>query len=230
MSTTGQPANSTANRNGAKSNTPIPAVKKEKVITTRMVDMYGVAAFIAIGALAYGLGFRPLIQRHQHATSEKQLISTTRDRLNKQQVSVSTFRDQLTSLRQQYQSSPVTLESTRKLNEKLSILSDVAAKNAIVLDDLQPDKSSAGSQFDSLPIHLSGSAAMPAFIRLLHQLHQDQPDLGLVSFDLAGNPREAVPAKFSAQLIWYTQPSRKSGIALSPEQAASTSTANRSVP
>ena len=224
-----QSANSTSGR--AAAGKPV-APKLASHLSVRAIDAYGVIGLIAVGMAAFFLGFRPLVQRHQIATDEREQISTTREKLSQQQSALANSRSQQALLRQQYQGAGIALESARNLNDRLASLSEVAGSNAVILDDLQPDKSASGPQFDSLPIRLTGGGPMPACAGLLHQLHRDWPDVGVVSFDLSGNPRDQADVpKLNVQLVWYTQPTQKKiRLAGAADQATEPGKNNRSLP
>ena len=207
MSTTTQTSGSSGNssRAGRLSAATASPSRHVSAASLHAIHLYGVVALVLIGLLAYYAAFRPLIQRHAFVSDEHSLINSTRAKLGQQQLKIAVQRELLAACRQSYQSHVIRLESSRKLNDRLASVSEVASRNDALIDDLQPDKSAAGVQFDSQPIHMTGSATLPAFARLLHQLRSEQADVGITTFDLTNTSRDEAAAKFTLNLVWYTE-------------------------
>lgn len=191
-----------------------PFVSREVVACPEAwkIDSIGALVLIGLSAVAYFAGVNPLLQRHAMVQNQRIELAAARDKSGETQQMLSVLNRQLGVARKSLAASPLCLQPVAGLNQRLALVTDLATRGGAGLDDLQPGKSTAGAQYDVLPIHVAGTGTFPAFAGLLHQLRQDFPDTALGSLEISGNPQdEAGAAKFSVELLWYTEPSKPAG-------------------
>jgi hypothetical protein len=176
------------------------------------IDSIGALVLISLSALAYFAGVNPLLQRHAMVQNQRIELVAARDKSAEVQQMLTVLNRQLGVAQKSLAASPLRLQPVAGLNQRLALVTDLATRGGAGLDDLQPGKSTAGAQYDALPIHVAGTGTFPAFAGLLHRLRQDFPDTALSSLEISGNPQdEAGTAKFSVELLWYTEPSKPAG-------------------
>ena len=196
----------------AKQNAIAPAISpssRKPVLRTTAVqlDAMAMAVLLAVTAIVYFFGFSPLLERHALVNRQQQELGSVREKLSESQRILADLHQQSIVAAQQLEASPLRLQPVSSLNQRLALVSDLAMQGGAALDDLQPGKSSAGSRYDALPIHVAGTGSFPAFTALLHRIRAEFPDTGIRTFELSGNPQEeAAKAKFSVELLWYTEP------------------------
>ena len=195
-----------------------PAISAKSVVARRKsianpdawkVDAAGFASLALLSALTYLGGVNPLMARHAAVRAQQTELIAGRAKSVDIQRAIAMAKEQLTHARQQLAASPLLLQPVAGLNQRLALVSDLAAHGGAGLDDVQPGKPEAGAQYDALPIHVAGSGTFPAFTGMLHRLREEFPDIGISGLDIAGNPQvETDIAKFSVDLLWYTEPTR----------------------
>ena len=194
---------------GTANSTSLPR-KPAILASANQIDALGVIGMVAISALVYGLGINPLLERHALASRQQQEMTGIREKANESQKILTDLQKQSTAAAQQLEASPLRLQPVTQLNQRLALVTDLAMQGGATLDDLQPGKSSAGSRYDALPIHVAGTGSFPAFTALMHRLHTEFPDTGVSTFEMSGTPQEdPAKAKFSVELLWYTEPVKR---------------------
>lgn len=195
--------------NGPATATSVPR-KPGIQASAHQIDAVGVIGMVAISALVYGLGINPLLERHALSIHQQQEMTRIREKANESQKILTDLQKQSTAAARQLEASPLRLQPVTLLNQRLALVTDLAMQGGATLDDLQPGKSSAGSRFDALPIHVAGTGSFPAFTALMHRLHMEFPDTGVSTFEMSGTPQEdPTKAKFSVELLWYTEPLKR---------------------
>ena len=198
------------NLNSSDKAVPASAVRLTINVTALQMDALGVGAMLVISAAIYCFGIGPLIERHSRAHWQQGELSIAYGNLSESQKILANLRDRSALATQRIKASPLKLQPVTQLNQRLALVADLATQGGATLDDVQPGKTSAGTRFDVLPIHVAGTGSFPAFTAMLHRVHTQFPDTGISTFELSGSPQEeAASAKFSVELIWYTEPHRQ---------------------
>ena len=209
--------------NTAPHSSTVPMRRVARVISpeTWKVDGVGALILIALSAAGYLLGASPLLARHASVQEQQLELVAARGKSAEVQTSLARVQQQLAVAQGLLAASPLRLQPATILNQRLASVTGLAGQGGVGLDDVQPGKSVAGPQYDTLPIHVTGTGSFPAFTALVHRLRQEFPDTGISSFNISGTPQEAdVGAKFSMDLLWYT----------APLKAAAKTSAKREVP
>jgi Tfp pilus assembly protein PilO len=174
------------------------------------INAVGVAALMAMSALAYLCGVRPLLDRHDLAVRQKTELSAARIKSADTQRAWAKMQQELADAQNALAAAPLRLQPVAALNQRLALVSDLAIQGGAGFDDVQPGKSTEGTRFDSLPIRITGTGSYTAFTALLHRLRQEFPDLGVTMFDIAGSAQNgAGESHFTVDLLWYTSPAKQ---------------------
>jgi len=174
------------------------------------VHACGLAAVIALSAVAYLFGFAPMLEgRHQAAAARRDLD----DRRQKATQLVSQRRSlaaELDDLGHKQADSPLRLEPQTQINRRLAGLTDLAAAAGLDLRGIQPGKPAPGPKAGGVtigvvPIDLTGTGSFRACAAFLHNVRQSFPDSGVSDFQLSSTPADPpAPAAFHFTILWYT--------------------------
>ena len=176
------------------------------------VNGIALAVLAALTGVAYACGVRPLLDRHELAMRQQSELEIARAKSADVQRLCASLQQQLADLQRALAAAPLKLQLASTLNQKLAVVTDLAAQRGAGLDDVQPGKSADGPQFSSMPIHVAGAGSFPAFAGLLHRLRQGHPDIAVMAFDIVGTPRDNTgSARFAVDLLWYTEPAANVG-------------------
>jgi hypothetical protein len=181
------------------------------------VDMIGALALLTLTVAAYVLGIAPLLSRHEFVRRQQIELAQAHAKAREASAELATAQQELVAARQQVTATPLRLQPASQLNQRLALVTDLATRSGARLDDLQPGKATDGARYGVLPIRVAGTGSYPTFAALLSRLRAECPDLGINGFDVSGTPVEgAAPAKFSFDLVWYTQPASKAPAVAAP--------------
>lgn len=198
---------SSAKQNSTTAATPIIPRKPIIRVTVIQLDAITIAVLLGVTAIVYFFGISPLLERHALILRQQQELGTVREKESDSQKILGELQLQTAVAARQLEASPLRLQPVSSLNQRLALVTDLAMQGGAALDDLQPGKNSAGSRYDALQIHVAGTGSFPAFTAMLHRIHAEFPDTGISTFELSGNPQEEpAKAKFSVELLWYTEP------------------------
>lgn len=173
------------------------------------VDAAGMIAIALLSAVAYLAGVSPMLSRHAAVRGQQQELNAAKAKSADLQRVLATSKEQLALTHRALAAEPLRLERAASLNQRLAIVTDLAMQGGAGLDDVQPGKITPGPQYDAMAIHLAGTGSFPAFAALVHRLRNDFPDIGISGLEIAGSSQELLDtAKFSIDLLWYTQPAK----------------------
>jgi len=101
----------------------------------------------------------------------------------------------------------VQLESAAAVNARIGKLTDLATRNDLKVDEVQPAEASYGKDYGCVPIRLMGSGTYRTWTTFLHQLAQSFPDISVDSFELLVKAKRAQRAAgVPVNLVWYVRP------------------------
>jgi hypothetical protein len=171
-------------------------------------DAVGLAALAALTAAAYFLGAAPLLERHASFAEQQTELVDTRRKTIEAATDLTALQEDSSRVQQRFAACPLRLQSADAINRRLALITDLAAESGAVLDDLQPGKLASGSQYGSLAIKVAGTGSYATFAALLRRLRERCPDAGINAFEVwtAPKPDQEAPAKFTFELVWYTEP------------------------
>ena len=167
----------------------------------------GAGGMVALSLLGYFAGLRPLLQQHDHSTNQRRMLVAETARAEDLQKQERALDRSLVRTRQALADSPLTLQIASFRNERLALLTDLAAAHGLTVDGIQSGDVERDEHFDRVPIVLSGKGSFPNCGRFLHRLNRTFPDMGVKSFHVNGQPgRKPRDVTFSYDMIWYAAP------------------------
>jgi hypothetical protein len=185
------------------------------------VDTLGGLVFLGLTIAAYLLGAAPLLDRHDAVRRQLAELAAGRIKSREASAALAVVQRELAAARRQITAIPLRLQPASQLNQRLALVTDLAMRSGATLDDLQPGRPIDGARYGVLPIRVAGTGSYPTFAALLSRLRTECPDSGINGFDVYGTPAQgAAPAKFSFELVWYTQPAVAASPAPPPTPAS----------
>src|SRR5438067_1701311 len=124
---------------------------------TWKIDAVGMAALLGLSAAAYFLGAAPLLERHSaFRQQQSDLVEAHQKAIDTAQM-LATAQSTAARIEHQFAASPLRLEPAKLVNERLALMTELAAECGAVLDDLQPGKTADGAHYGSLSIRVGGT-------------------------------------------------------------------------
>jgi len=162
---------------------------------------------IIAGLLFYSAAIRPLIDRREARAAQKVQLRTQRQNAARVSERIGVLRDHLVEMRKALDATPMQLAPAMHINRRIARLADLADRNGLKIDAIQPGKPTPTRRYEMIPIHLLGSGNYRTWAAFLHQLPQAFPDTSVDSFELSKNPGDpSAPAAFKIDLVWYAAP------------------------
>jgi hypothetical protein len=168
----------------------------------------GSAAALALLALVFFLGLKPLAQRHLHLAAANRELAQLLTDTDARRARISAAAKGLSDARSAIDAAPIRLRPIADLNQQVQDLTLLAAQHHLRLTQITPGQPTLGSRAASVPITLGGSGHFPDLIRALRALHTNHPDLVLTAYRLAADPASAPAAdspesQFTLELSWF---------------------------
>ena len=175
------------------------------------VDAAGVAACVVLTLLGYFGAVHPqTVAATERAAQEAELAVHTSG-ARKLANSESAMSRRLAAVRQTLTDDALPLEEAAQLNRRLARMGDLATECGVNIDEVRVGDAEPHSHYQTVPLELKGRADFQAAVRFLGRLHDTAPDIGIWSFNLAGNPREPEsPTTCAFNLTWYAAPADNS--------------------
>jgi Tfp pilus assembly protein PilO len=99
------------------------------------------------------------------------------------------------------------LDRTARLNHRLARMSDLAAECGLHVDEIHVGDSTPQTYYQTVALELKCRADFRQAVLFLRSLHRTAPDVGVWSFTLSGNPRDAATAATAEfDLAWFAAP------------------------
>lgn len=175
------------------------------------VDAVGVGICVVLAGIVYYAGIDPLQRaRAKQESLEASLLNRQQEADAKEQM-LRDLRGQIEQIGREIADSPVKLMPWSQINERLAMLTDLAAVNDLRIDESKPGRVIPGARFDMVPIMLAGSGRYRDCTLFIHRLTDRMPDTGVISFALEAGSRspddsDDVEARFEFNLVWYAAP------------------------
>lgn len=170
--------------------------KKPKIFD---VDLYGLAAVIAICTLTWTLLIQPLGRRKQALAQDQQNCSRekTSSQAQLSQLRQSARQQQILSakLRQM----PDVFKDFAGLPQAIHQLSQLSQASDLRLDDVVPETESNTEYYRKIPLSLKLQGTFPQLCELFSRIKSDMPYLRVTTFTINGTPPTETDADTAAQ-------------------------------
>lgn len=149
---------------------------------------------------AFGLG--PLMSESHQATSivEEAEQAEAQGKHAKQQLDQ--LSDELEHVEQQLDEHPVNLDSATQINPLLAELAHWSELHRLSINRTNAGRRESLTYYDYVPIQISGEGGYNDFLSMLHRLHNERGDLGVITFGVRSSPTSGGVA-FELELAWY---------------------------
>lgn len=171
------------------------------------IDALGLLTCAVVGALWYSVGFHPLTEaKAARVAREAELPAREEAAFQAEKVRAAADRT-LQQVRAQTEAYAIRLSGLERLTEAVAGLNQLATAQGLTCDELKPGQPTIGERFATVPITLVGTAAALDCTKFLHAVRTSHPDVGVVGFDLRGEPENPErPIRFTFNLVWYAAP------------------------
>jgi len=170
----------------------------------RYVDAIGAAVLIALGAVAYCAGFRPVVLRQAKLLAQRGTLEAWRRDVEGLARTTAALQDRSAVLRRVLEENPIRLEPIHQANRRIARIANLAGGEGLKINEIKPGGPAEKERFFTVPIHLEVSGSYPACVRLVRRLRVDFPDTAVVRLELVGAPaRPTEPARMRLDLLWH---------------------------
>jgi Tfp pilus assembly protein PilO len=168
------------------------------------VDAAGTGLCVALTAAMYLIGLSPLVERYEQVQGSTRQLNEQNRKSSSLSSSVATARAQLAAVRKATASNPLRLLPARLVNNRLAEITELAAANGLIIEQIHPAAGRKSGRYEIVPIRIDGRGAYPTATTFMRRLRETFPDTGVASFKLSGNPSAPkTPATFELTLEWY---------------------------
>ena len=168
------------------------------------VDLAAVGVLLVLAAIAYVVGVRPVVLRHEGFDLRADELKVKQGEDRDMSRKVADVASQITRINQELSDSTIELKPASRINSHLDRIARLAGQCGLKLDRLRPDKSLPGPRYQTVPIYLAGSGNFPACVKLMRELQRLFPDTSVASFEVKGDPTKPdEPSSLRVDLLWY---------------------------
>ncbi len=175
-----------------------------KKVTLRQIDLAGMGACLAAGAIFAILCVMPLVDRSDAFARTQAQLDRRRQQSQEATRDVAIMKNRLAGIRKQLADHPFQIQTNYHLNQRLAQLTEAASQAGMSIDQVQPQAPVNHPRFETVPIRLIGSGSYPVCTQFLHGLLNRFPDTSIESFQVSGDPaKPQSPATIQVNLLWY---------------------------
>jgi Tfp pilus assembly protein PilO len=172
------------------------------------VDAVAVAlCFLMTLGLYYG-GLVPLMRDRDATLARQDELEKRRQNASSLAASVARVRSQLHGVREAIDGTPLKLQPSRLVNNRLAELTELANAQGLLIEHIEPSPARAAGRYEIVPLRMAGVGRFPTCVVFLHKLREGFPDTGIAGFQLSGNPSAPGTGRFELELHWFAMPSR----------------------
>lgn len=171
------------------------------------LDAIGLTVCAALTVVGYQFTFKPIAAARTQYTAMQAELGALQQQSQQVKSSQQELSDELNTIRDKVDGSPVQLQPAKTLNLKISHIVDVASASGMQIHETQAGDIVRGTWYQTVPIKVSGRGSYSSCARFLHQLYGSLPDVEVLSFGINGAPAATGSAStFQFELAWYAAP------------------------
>ncbi|GIK17996.1 MAG: hypothetical protein DYG93_03905 [Leptolyngbya sp. PLA2] len=171
------------------------------------IDAPAIGLLAALTAGAWFIGVQPALKARAERETLNAQADTRLAELTLAQHEQRLLAESLAEARRVLENVTVQLVPSRRMNERVAGLTNLARENGLQLDEIKPGATTREELFDLVEIRLSGQASYPASAAFFNALHTNYPDTEVASFRLVARGAGELPAdSFQFTLLWYAAP------------------------
>lgn len=174
---------------------------------TWQITAAGLGVCLALTAAVYAVGIHPQFARQVEAENARRTLIQKENEAVALVNKLTGLKRQLAEVEQELEASPLRLQPTSGINQRISEMAKLAEENHLKINQVQPSKPEAGKYYSTVPIRLAGSGKFTDVVTFLNRLHSDFKDVGVSSWSVSGEPATpGAKADFSFSLSWFASP------------------------
>jgi len=172
-----------------------------------LIDVAALGLCLGLTVTVYFIGVHPLLTKQVESATRRRELREQRKEASDLQGTLASLKRELSTVERTLAQSPLRLEPTTAINQRLAQITDLAARCGLKLNEIQPGKAFPGRHYDTVPMVLSGAGTYHTCATFLHQLHLSFPDMGVTAFSVGGDPTSGqTTATFKFTLAWFAAP------------------------
>ncbi len=166
------------------------------------IDRAGCAIAVAITAIGYAGGIRPVVAHQTQRIMMERDIASKQGDLEQLRGDVVEKEAVVQTLQRRVGDFRTSFEASPRLNERIGELAALAEVTGVAVGSIRPGEPTAGDGVRQQPVSISGQGAPGDIARFLSQLRVVFPDMGVRSFTVSGQSAET--SLIAAELVWFT--------------------------
>jgi Tfp pilus assembly protein PilO len=171
---------------------------------TMPIDLAALACLLALGAMVYLLGIQPVTREREARDDRARRAAQLRQQCAVVQTEILTIRERIERDEEQIDQRRLRLLTHRELNPRLSELIEHASRHQLGVLTIKPGERTEGAHHGRTPIDMELSGLFPDFVRYLHEMRRDAPDLVVRRIEIRAAPGgDAIVASLRAD--WLTR-------------------------
>ena len=180
-----------------------PLVRRQRL----MIDSVGVATCLAALAVSYVLGFAPLLGRKTAVLARHRQLTAQRSKATAAQGNVRQLKARIAELGKGRERDPFRPAPLAQTNARLRQITSLAAAHGLEVKGVEPGAARAESQFQAVPLRLTGTGGFRGCLEFLRDLRDALHDTTVVGFRFTATPEAGgTPVTFDVELCWYAAP------------------------
>ena len=195
-------------------------------ITATHVHITATTFAVALAAAAWLFGIAPALEARAQAIEQRQALTLQKEQNAELNNQITLAERRINVLMQEERQSPLRLDDLSQTNQRLSQLSELAARYKLDVSVIKPGLAQSLARFERVPIRLEGNGTFQGSAAFLHGMNRAFPDMGVASVKIDHQPNsELGQANFAFTLVWYAAPAgSEAPTPAEPAQAAVTVT------
>ena len=168
------------------------------------VSLVGLAVLVAITVLAGAALFAPLARTQRAGAADRMDLAHGRSAVQADMERARKLRQELTAQRAQLETGQVMLLNPARINERIGDLSDLAARQGLSVQQVQPGVAVVVGQHDRLPIRIVAAGTYPTCVSFVRGVHEHLPDVAVEAFEIVrADAGGRAKAQLRVDLVWY---------------------------
>ena len=172
-------------------------------------DLTALAIAVVAGALFFWVAVRPVLSMNERHVAGEMQLKEQRTKAAKTAAQAEELKKTLSDVKAALRENPVQLEPASAVNNKIKRLTQLATKQGLKVDEIQPAAPKYSRDYGSVEITLTGKGGYRTWAGFLHELAKSSPDTAIESFQLSEQTQSgatASSAEFHVNLVWYVTP------------------------
>jgi hypothetical protein len=184
-----------------------------------LIDAGGAACMAVLALVVWGIGVAPASRARAESARRHEEFDERAAHATGLKGALRRLEDRIASKQRMLRESPLHLEGAHQVNARLSRMTALASSAGLAIEELKPGSPRPEPRLTRVPLHLSARGPYRAVVLFLHSLKAAFPDVGLVGFEVTGDPGDGPEeAACMFDLVWFAASGGGAAGADTPEQ------------